>query len=321
MFVERAYQLLKPGGICSIILPQSIFTTEEYGEMRKFILSNFEILTLCQFGDITFSGTSTSPTIIFMKKRKETSKNLDYQVLVLNSPKMLKQSTKKEKEFLGYEFSKNRNKLGIQEINKNLKENYSSIIKNWILDRQIKNSSNNQLISIKNIKDLIVNNNNQNFMIYPNKRARKNYNWKTLEELGFYISEKNENNNNNKNINIKYIEIGDISNSKIKIKSNKKPKGNEKICKKGDIIFSSLTPSKSKVAIADNDYYVSNAIFIIRHKEMKMIDWLFNYFMENETIFNDINCMLDGFKITYAKITSENLLKNIYFETEKFNKI
>ena len=68
--------------------------------------------------------------------------------------------------------------------------------------------------------------------------------------------------------------------------------------------------------MSDNIYYLSNAIFVIKHKNKRFIRWLFNYFMNDKKIFKDINSILDGFKITYSKITINNLLNNIYFNTK-----
>ena len=316
LFVERMYQLLKEDGLAVIILPQSIFTTKDYVDMRNFMFNKFEILSICNFGDITFSGTTTSPTILFLRKRKKDEEsNFDNKVLIVNSPKMIKKSSKEEKEFLGYEFSSNRNKLGINYINGNLKNSYSPIIKDWIINKRSNDIKENELIQIRQLVDIIIDIDNEK-MIYPNKKPRPNKNWKTLFELGFTINDKaikiDEIND------IKYIEIGDIENSKINIKSNK-IKQSKKICLYGDILFSSLTPSKEKVAISDGSYYVSDAIFIIKHEDSKLINWLFNYFMKNKNIFNDINSILDGFKITYSKISTNNLLNNVYFDISELN--
>ena len=55
--------------------------------MRKFILSNFVIKGLLMTSDITFSGTTTSPVMLFMKKEKRLDKH--YRVFVIGSPKYM----------------------------------------------------------------------------------------------------------------------------------------------------------------------------------------------------------------------------------------
>ncbi|UWV93543.1 hypothetical protein NW062_06505 [Mycoplasmopsis cynos] len=57
---------------------------------------------------------------------------INYNLLIINSPKIIFESNEKEKEFLGYEFSKNRNKLGVSIKNNNLVKNYSPIVKEFI---------------------------------------------------------------------------------------------------------------------------------------------------------------------------------------------
>ena len=107
-----------------------------------------------------------------------------------------------------------------------------------------------------------------------------------------------------------YLEIGDLVDSQIKMKSLK-TKTSTTICNQGDLLFASLTPSKAKVAIADQNYYISNAIYVISHQDQQMVKWLFTYLMNDEVIFKAINGLLDGFKITYAKISKFNLMNQV----------
>ena len=102
------------------------------------------------------------------------------------------------------------------------------------------------------------------------------------------------------------LEIGDLVDRQIKMKSLK-TKTSTTICNQGDLLFASLTPSK----IADQNYYISNAIFVISHQDPVMIEKLFTYLMNDEVIFKAINGLLDGFKITYAKITKTNLINQV----------
>ena len=44
-----------------------------------------------------------------------------------------------------------------------------------------------------------------------------------------------------------------------------------------------------------------------------MIKWLFNYLINDDTIFKAINGLVDGFKITYAKISKANLMDQVGF--------
>ena len=86
------------------------------------------------------------------------------------------------------------------------------------------------------------------------------------------------------------------------------------------LLFSSLVPTRAKIAIANQKYYVSPARFVISHHDPKMIKWLFNYLNEDDDIFSNINGLLDGFKITYAKISKDNLLHQVYFKNDQLAK-
>ena len=95
LFVERAEQLLKPGGIAAIILPQSILSSNKYIDLRNFIFNNFKIHAMLLTADMTFGGTTTSPVILFMEKKKV---ELDYNVLLLFSPKYLTPTASKNEK-------------------------------------------------------------------------------------------------------------------------------------------------------------------------------------------------------------------------------
>ena len=308
LFVERMWQLLKTGGIGAIILPQAILSAKAYQTMRDFIFAHFKILVICCFGDQTFSGTSTSPVILFLEK-KVINNDYENEVLIINSPKMLGQSTQAEKQFLGYEFSTNRNKLGISYLNDHLQTKYSKVINQWISNEKMDQKLINDLepfVKIKKLKTIVVS--NEGKMIYPNRYIDEyNNNWQSLEQLGFKINQKVELKSKQ---HLSYLEIGDLVNSQVQIK-NAKNKRSKIVCKPGDLLFSSLTPNQDKVAIANDYYYVSNAIFVISHQDPVMIEKLFTYLMNDDAIFKTINGLVDGFKITYAKITKTNLINQV----------
>jgi len=134
-FVERMEQLLKKDGIGAIILPQSVLSQEKYEKMRKFLFDNFKILSLLLTADITFSGTTTSPVILFLKKERVDSQ--DYDVLVHQSPKYSTPNAaklrEKEIKFLGYEFSSNRAKSGIKIIENSILSNLQNLTNEFIV--------------------------------------------------------------------------------------------------------------------------------------------------------------------------------------------
>lgn len=55
---------------------------------------------------------------------------------------------------------------------------------------------------------------------------------------------------------------------------------------------------------------LSTAIDVLSFKDDKTRDKVYNELIKDETI-NQMNSLLDGFKITYAKISDENLKNNV----------
>lgn len=81
-FVERISQLLKPKGVCAVILPSTLLN-KDYGSYiyaRKCILENFYIRAIAQFNKGTFGATDTATVILFLSKFNEPPKRVS-QVL------------------------------------------------------------------------------------------------------------------------------------------------------------------------------------------------------------------------------------------------
>lgn len=306
-FVERMEQLLKNNGIGAIILPQSILSNDKYEKMRKFIFNNFKILSLLLTADITFSGTTTSPVILFLRKEKMI--DINYNILINQSPKYSNPNTsklrEKETKFLGYEFSSNRAKAGIKIIHNSILSNLSEITKNFIINQNTEIPNNlSQFSKIVNLKDITINR-KENYCgdIYPKKIIINgsplskycNINeWSVLDfaEIG---------------IPSEYLEIGNLQDQI----SSKKMKSN-RFCKVGDILISSLTPRKNQIVIAKGNFMLSSAIHVLSSfKSNQERNNIFNALTSN-TVLEQMNALLDGFKITYAKISEENLYNNIF---------
>lgn len=74
LFVERAAQLVRPGGYAAIILPSSILdksTNSSFVAARDVLLSTFELVAIARFGSGTFAATSTNVVILFMRRFSE----------------------------------------------------------------------------------------------------------------------------------------------------------------------------------------------------------------------------------------------------------
>ncbi|MGZ4954692.1 MAG: HsdM family class I SAM-dependent methyltransferase [Methylobacter sp.] len=71
LFVERAKQLLKPGGVTGILLPSSILSNGGvYEATRDILLRFFRIRAIAMMGSGTFMATGTNTVILFMERRE-----------------------------------------------------------------------------------------------------------------------------------------------------------------------------------------------------------------------------------------------------------
>lgn len=74
LFVERAAQLVRPGGYAAIVLPSSILdkgTNSSFTAARDVMLRSFEIVAIARFGSGTFAATGTNVAIMFMRRFDE----------------------------------------------------------------------------------------------------------------------------------------------------------------------------------------------------------------------------------------------------------
>ena len=69
-FVERAAQLLQPGGLAAIILPSSILSKGGiYAACREILLASFHLVAIACFGSATFGKTGTNTVTLFLRRR------------------------------------------------------------------------------------------------------------------------------------------------------------------------------------------------------------------------------------------------------------
>jgi len=72
-FIERAKQLMNPGGVVGVIVPTSILTTADgtHIRTREIILKYFDIVSIVEFGSGTFGKTGTPTVILFLRRKLE----------------------------------------------------------------------------------------------------------------------------------------------------------------------------------------------------------------------------------------------------------
>lgn len=303
-FVERAEQLLKEGGIAAIILPQSILSGEKYNSLRSFIKSHFRILSMLLTADITFLGTTTSPVILFLKKEKVQSS--DYDILVHQSPKYSNPKAPKlknlETQFLGYEFSSNKNKSGISPKSNSILEKLIPATKEFVCSGNVGHITLNPKYSkIVKLSDITINaTTGYSGDIYPKRIVCSG------NPLNKYCQINQRKETDFIDLPTSYIEIGDLK-TQIPTKVIK----SSRLCKKGDILISSLLPEKEKIVIAKGEFMLSSAIYVLSgFKDDTERDEVFHK-LQTPAVIDQMCALVDGFKITYAKISEHNLYNNV----------
>ena len=79
-FIERAKQLLQPGGIAAIIVPSSILSNTKtlYVRTREILLQYFDIVAIAELGSGTFGKTGTNTVTLFLRRKPEDPAPADH---------------------------------------------------------------------------------------------------------------------------------------------------------------------------------------------------------------------------------------------------
>ena len=307
LFVERAWQLVKKDGYVAIVLPQSILAGDKYEDLRSFIFSNFIIKAMLLTADITFSGTTTSPVILIMKKGQVTS--LDYDVCVIGSPKYLNPTGNKMKNsevnFLGYEFSSSRAKEGTKYKKTSYLKEFSPYLHKYLVSNSMEcPETYKKNAFIVKLSDILINVEEKYVGdIYPKYKKLDGI---CLKDVCKINSRKESDFVNTPN---EYLEIGDISGDDME--SGGKNKTTKRFCKAGDILVCSLNPVKEKIVLAKKDFMLSTAIYVLSDFENDEIKNKVFEELRKEYALEEMNSMCEGFKITYSKISEANLYNNV----------
>lgn len=72
-FIERAKQLMSPGGVAGIIVPSSILSNSDSTHIgtREIILKYFDIISIVELGSGTFGKTGTNTVILYLKRKSQ----------------------------------------------------------------------------------------------------------------------------------------------------------------------------------------------------------------------------------------------------------
>lgn len=72
-FIERAKQVIAPGGVLGIIVPSSILSNSDktYIRTREIILQYFDIVSIVELGNGTFGKTGTNTVVLFLRRKQQ----------------------------------------------------------------------------------------------------------------------------------------------------------------------------------------------------------------------------------------------------------
>jgi len=76
LFLERCWELLKPGGVIAIIIDEGVLSQSTTEDVRTFLLARFEVLAVISLPDSTFMPYATvSSSILVLRKSEEPPSN------------------------------------------------------------------------------------------------------------------------------------------------------------------------------------------------------------------------------------------------------
>lgn len=70
LFIERYYQLLRPGGRLGVVLPESVFDAASTRDIRIFIFQHFHVLAIISLPPEAFAPYTTTKTSILLAQKK-----------------------------------------------------------------------------------------------------------------------------------------------------------------------------------------------------------------------------------------------------------
>jgi type I restriction enzyme M protein len=79
LFIERYYQLLKPGGRLGIVIPESILDTNSNKYIRLFLFKYFFIKAVVSLPQLTFQPYTPTKTSILFAKKKTKDEIIKYE--------------------------------------------------------------------------------------------------------------------------------------------------------------------------------------------------------------------------------------------------
>jgi type I restriction enzyme M protein len=80
LFIERCYQLLRPGGYVAMVLPDSILSNPGLLSLRKWILKHYKVIASVDLPletFVAFSGTGTQTSVLLLQKKTQKEHEME----------------------------------------------------------------------------------------------------------------------------------------------------------------------------------------------------------------------------------------------------
>jgi type I restriction enzyme M protein len=144
LFIERWYQLLKPLGRLGVVLPESVFDTEENKYVRLFLYKYFWIKAVISLPVLTFQPYTSTKTCLLFAQKKDEEDVIEYEKLWEKYKEEYRKISKDITDIF------KRKELQIGETEEEMKVRLIKLLKAFIFDEFDEKDSSLSLQEIKN---------------------------------------------------------------------------------------------------------------------------------------------------------------------------
>lgn len=257
LFIEKILKVLKPGGVCGIVLPDGVFNNVSLIKLREYILQHADIIASVDLPENVFktSGTGCETGILFFKKKENK---------ILNDIKFEAYRI----DFIGYETQTKFAKKIPQNDLLDILNNKTTVQKTIVRCLNLTKRLDGKYYFRKN-----KNNGKPQLNSFENSGKKINEIYKNSTDV------------------IKYIQYTDIDpvfgiiKSFTEMELSEAPSRAKIVIKTGDILIPKLKQSSDKIAIVTKEYdgcVATNGFKVIRPKEGKDSELVFALFRNKE---------------------------------------
>lgn len=252
LFVEKIINVLKPGGVCGIVLPDGFFNNISLKDERNYLLEHCDIIASVDLPENVFksTGTGCETSILFFKKKEKPNNTV--------------------KSFWSYKV----NYVGYETQTKFAKK----IEQNDLIDI-LENKDYKFKVFVNELSDSL----RIDGKYYYRKSLLNNINkFNIFEKSGLNINKVYKDSDT-----IRYVQYSDIDSvfgvikSFVTLDKCDAPSRAKIVVKVNDILIPKLKQSSDKIAIVTSEYdgcVVTNGFYVIRPKNGIDVNYLFGVF-------------------------------------------